>query len=246
MRFLATLAAAAGLAFAAQAETVVTVGMTAGDIPITTGIPDQGSEGVRFVGYSLYDALVLFDLSKFDKASDIRPGLATSWKIDPADSKRWLFTLREGVKWHDGCPFTPEDVVWNFKRILDKDSPQFDPLQFALGRTYAGNVKSVEKVDDRTVAINMDRVHSLFPYLLPQIMMVSPCNAAALKYDKDAMMSRPSGTGPYKIGKLVPHERLELLRNDDYWDKARVPKHDKLVLIPMPEASTRAAALLSG
>jgi ABC-type transport system substrate-binding protein len=92
----------------------------------------------------------------------------------------------------------------------------------------------------------MDRPHALFPGLLPQIMLISPCNAETLKYDRDALMFHPSGTGPYRIQRLVPHERLELLRNDDYWDKDRVPKHDKLVLIPMPEASTRAAALLAG
>jgi ABC-type transport system substrate-binding protein len=138
MRLLQTLALLIALTATARAETTLTVAMTAGDIPITTGIPDQGSEGVRFVGYSLYDALVLFDLSHSDTAADIRPGLATSWKIDPNDPKRWLFTLREGVKWHDGCPFTPEDVVWNFKRILDKTSPQFDPLQFAHRRHQHG------------------------------------------------------------------------------------------------------------
>ncbi|MDR3535242.1 MAG: ABC transporter substrate-binding protein [Acetobacteraceae bacterium] len=239
---LAVLLASAG----ARAESVLTVAMTAGDIPITTGIPDQGSEGVRFVGYSLYDALVLFDLSHSDRAAGIRPGLATSWKVDPADKKRWLFTLRQGVKWHDGCPFTADDVVWNFQRILDQKSPQFDPLQFALGRSYVGNVVSVDKVDDQTVAINLDRVMSLFPQLLPQVMLVSRCNAEALKYDRNAMMFHPSGTGPYRYSNMVAHERLELLANKDYWDKDRIPKHDKLVLIPMPEASTRAAALLSG
>jgi ABC-type transport system substrate-binding protein len=248
MRFrgiLCALSLFAGVG-AVHAESVLTVAMTAGDIPITTGIPDQGSEGVRFVGYSLYDALVLFDLSHSDRPSDIRPGLATSWKVDPADQKRWLFTLRENVKWHDGCPFTADDVVWNFQRILDKNSPQFDPLQFALGRTYVGNVLSVEKVDDHTVAINMDRVMSLFPALLPQVMLVSRCNAEKLKYDRDAMMFHPSGTGPYRYSNMVAHERLELLPNKEYWDKDRIPKQDKLVLIPMPEASTRAAALLSG
>jgi ABC-type transport system substrate-binding protein len=246
LRLLRAATVALTMAGAAQAESVLTVAMTAGDIPITTGIPDQGSEGVRFVGYSLYDALVLFDLSRSDQASDIRPGLATSWKFDPENPKRWLFTLREGVKFHDGCPFNADAVVWNFKRILDKTVPQFDPLQFALGRTYAGNVAEVQAIDPKTVAITMDRVHSLFPYLLPQIMLISPCNAEALKYDRDALMFHPSGTGPYRVKQLVAHERLELLRNDDYWDKARIPKHDKLVLIPMPEASTRAAALLSG
>ena len=243
---LAAIALSLALGPAAFADTTLTVAMTAGDIPITTGIPDQGSEGVRFVGYSLYDALVLFDLSKSDTASDIRPGLATSWKIDPNNPKRWIFQLREGVKWHDGCPFVADDVVWNFQRILNKDAPQFDAFQFALGRTYAGNVASVEKIDDHSVAIVMDRVHSLFPYLLPQIMMISPCNAERLKYDKNALMFAPSGTGPYRYRRMVAHERLELDANTEYWDKGRIPKHDRLTLIPMPEAATRTAALLSG
>ena len=74
----------------------LTVGMTAGDIPVTTGNPDQGFEGYRFVGYNLYDTLVLWDLSKADKPSEIKPGLATSWEIDPNDHKRWIVHLREG------------------------------------------------------------------------------------------------------------------------------------------------------
>jgi ABC-type transport system substrate-binding protein len=61
----------------AQAAGTLTVGMTAGDLPVTTGNPDQGFEGYRFVGYNLYDSLVLWDLSGGDKVADIKPGLAT-------------------------------------------------------------------------------------------------------------------------------------------------------------------------
>src|ERR1700680_3792038 len=136
MRLLRALLLCFAVSVTAHAESVLTVAMTAGDIPITTGIPDQGSEGVRFVGYSLYDALILFDLSHSDAAAQLRPGLATSWAVDPENPKRWIFKLREGVKWHDGCPFTARDVVWNFKRIMDKTAPQLDPLPFALGRGF--------------------------------------------------------------------------------------------------------------
>ncbi|HVH79940.1 MAG TPA: hypothetical protein VM782_11150, partial [Stellaceae bacterium] len=83
-------AAVAGLAAPASAENTLRVAMTAGDIPVTTGNPDQGFEGYRFVGYNLYDALLLWDLSKSDKPSDIKPGLATSYEIDPANHKRWI------------------------------------------------------------------------------------------------------------------------------------------------------------
>src|SRR5499427_4795259 len=101
----ATLAVGLGIglgAAAAQAGGTLTVGMTAGDLPVTTGNPDQGFEGYRFVGYNLYDSLALWDLSKnaADKATDIRPGLATEWHVDEANDKRWIFRLRDGVKWH--------------------------------------------------------------------------------------------------------------------------------------------------
>jgi ABC-type transport system substrate-binding protein len=246
MRGLATLAALLlGLA-AARAETVVTVAMTAGDIPITNGIPDQGSEGIRFVGYSLYDALVGWDLSSSDRPADIVPGLATKWEIDPTNHKRWIFTIREGVKFHDGCPFGPDDVVWNFKRLTDQTVPQFDPLQFALARASLTNMAGFEKVDDHHVAFDTKIVDSLFPYEIATMMMVSPCRVKATNYSAAAYAAAPAGTGPYKFDKVVPHERLELVRNADYWDKTRIPKHDRLVLLPIPEPGTRAAALLNG
>jgi ABC-type transport system substrate-binding protein len=105
----------------------LTVAMTVGDIPVTTGNPDQGFEGYRFVGYNLYDALVLWDLSKADKPSEIKPGLATSWEIDPKDHKRWIVHLRRGVKWHDGCPFTAEDVCGIFNTAPTRRRRSFWP-----------------------------------------------------------------------------------------------------------------------
>ena len=221
--------------------------MTAGDLPVTTGNPDQGFEGYRFVGYNLYDALVLWDLSGAgDKAADIKPGLATEWHVDEGDSKRWIFTLREGVKWHDGCPFTADDVVWNFGYSGDDKAPQFNPAQFAQARAYLGTYAGVEKVDDRTVAFTTKVPDALFPYMMSFVMMVSPCRAKEVNNNWTEFALKPSGTGPYKFDKMVPHQRLEFVPNTDYWDKARVPKQARLVLVPMPEASTRTAALLSG
>jgi len=229
-----------------HAESVLTVGMTAGDIPLTTGNPDQGFEGFRFVGYNLYDSLALWDLSERDKPSDIKPGLATEWQVDPNNYRRWILKLRQSVKWHDGCPFTADDVLWNFARVTDKDAPQFFTQQMALSRTYVTNFESVEKIDDNTVAITTKVVESLFPYSMSYLLMVSRCRAEALKYDWAAYANAPSGTGPYRFDRMVAHERLELTPNKDYWDPKRVPKHDRLVLIPMPEAATRAAALMTG
>jgi peptide/nickel transport system substrate-binding protein len=74
----------------------------------------------------------------------------------------------------------------------------------------------------------------------------SPAQYEKVGKDWDKFASDPSGTGPFKLTKLVPHELAELSKNADYWDKKRIPKVDKLVLIPMPEALTRTNALLAG
>ncbi|WP_206931750.1 ABC transporter substrate-binding protein [Roseococcus thiosulfatophilus] len=231
---------------AAQRETVLRVAMTAGDIPLTAGIPDQGFEGWRFVGYNLYDSLTLWDLSRSDVVADIRPGLATEWRIDPENNRRWLFTIRRDVRFHDGSPLTAADIVWNFDRFTKESAPQFNARQFAFARAYLGNFESAEVVDEYTVALTTRQPDSLFPYNVSFLMMVSPRRSAEVNHDADAFARNPSGTGPYRFGRMVPGERLELVRNPDYWDQARVPRHDRLVLLPMPEASTRTAALLSG
>src|ERR1700730_13204708 len=99
-----TMASAFALPQLAAGETVLRIGMTAADIPRTLGQPDQGFEGNRFTGLTMYDALTLWDLSSGDKPSVVIPGLATEWKVDDADKKKWTFKLRPGVTFHDGSP----------------------------------------------------------------------------------------------------------------------------------------------
>src|ERR1700688_4975694 len=103
----------------ALAQGTLRIGMTAADIPLTTGQTDNGGEGMRFMGYTVYDALVNWDLSSADKASDIVPGLATSWSVDAADKTRWTFKIRDGVTFHDGSAFTAQSAVWNFEKLLN-------------------------------------------------------------------------------------------------------------------------------
>lgn len=232
--------------FPAQAQGTLTVAMTAGDLPITTGTPDQGFEGYRFVGLNLYDGLMNWDLSRADRASDIKPGLATSWAVDPENNKRWIFKLREGVTFHDGCKFTADDVIWNLERYTNREAPQFFSHQFALTRLYLTNLSGFKKIDGYTVALETKTVDSLFPYPISLVMMISRCRAEELKLDWAAYAKAPSGTGPYRFISMIPRERMEMAPNKQYWDTNRIPRQDKLVLIPMPEAATRAAALLSG
>src|ERR1700753_1720594 len=96
------LTSAAAWRGADSAETVLRIGMTAADIPRTLGQPDQGFEGNRFTGVTMYDALTGWDLSSADKASVVIPGLATEWAVASDDKKKWTFKLRPGVTFHDG------------------------------------------------------------------------------------------------------------------------------------------------
>src|ERR1700682_2308828 len=259
MALVLTIAACVTLPRMAGAETIMRIGMTAADIPRTLGQPDQGFEGNRFTGLTMYDALTMWDLSSADKASVLIPGLATEWAVDDADKKRWTFKLRPGVKFHAGSPFNAAAVVWNVDKVLKQDAPQFDPSQVGVTASRMPTLASARKIDDITVELTTKEPDSFLPINLTNLFMASPAKwqklydaaegadpkaksqAAWPAFGRDA-----SGTGPWKMSNFTPRERLELARNEKYWDKSRVPKIDKMLLLPMPEANARTAALLSG
>lgn len=235
-----------GAAQQASAQGVLRIGMTASDIPLTTGQTDQGGEGQRFMGYTVYDALINWDLSSADKPSELSPGLATKWSADESDKTKWLFTLREGVKFHDGSEFTADAVVWNLDKLLKNDSPQFDPRQSGQGRSRIPAVASYRAIDKYRVEITTKSPDATLPYQIAWIMMSSPAQWEKVGKSWDAFAKTPSGTGPWKLAAFVPRERAELVPNAEYWDETRRPKLDRLVLLPLPEANTRVAALRSG
>ena len=255
----AVASAIAMFASPASAQSTVRIGMTAADIPRTLGQPDQGFEGNRFTGNTMYEGLTLWDLSSADKASVIIPGLATEWAVSPADNTKWIFKLRPGVKFHDGSDFNADAVVWNVEKVLKQDAPHFDASQVGVTASRMPTLRSARKIDDMTVELTTSAPESLLPINLTNLFMVSPAHWKKL-YDAttatdpkekakqawDSFSRNSSGTGPWKMERFVPRERLELVKNDNYWNPARRPKVDKLVLLPMPEANARTAALLSG
>ena len=170
----AALAVTAALASPAWAQGVLRIGMTASDIPLTTGQADNGGEGMRFTGYTLYDALINWDLSKADKPSDLTPGLATGWAVDEGDRTKWILKLRPNVKFHDGSAFTAASVVWNLDKLLKQDSPQFDQRQSAQGRSRIPAIASYQAVDDLTLEITTKAPDATLPYQIAWITMSSP------------------------------------------------------------------------
>jgi ABC-type transport system substrate-binding protein len=232
----------AGVALAAG---TLRIAMTASDVPTTTGAPDNGYEGVRFLGYPVFEGLVLWDLSSNEKLADVRPGLAERWKQDPNDKAKWIFHLRRGAKFHDGSEFNADAAIWNLDRYYKKDAKQFDPPGGAVAQARNPFVVAYRKIDDYTIEITNPRPLSYFPNMLPYMLYSSPA-----QFEKTGSWAEfaksPSGTGPFKITEFKPRVSVTLSRNENYWDKNRVPKLDKMILFPMPEVTTRLAALRSG
>ena len=217
---LLALGLGGGLPQSAGAETVLRIGMTAADIPRTLGQPDQGFEGNRFTGLTMYDALTGWDLSSADKPSVVIPGLSTEWKVAESDKKKWTFKLRPGVTFHDGSPFNADVVVWNVEKVLKQDAPQFDASQVGVTASRMPTLVSARKIDDMTVELTTKEPDSFLPINLTNLFMASPVKwqklyevaegadakaksqAAWTAFAKDV-----SGTGPWKMSAFTPRER---------------------------------------
>ena len=244
-----TLAAAALLALLSPAsgQGTLRIAMTASDIPTATGMPNNGFEGMRFMGYPIFEGMVLWDLSHADKLAGLRPGLAEKWEQAEDDKKTWIFHLRRGVKFHDGTDFTADAVIWNLDRYFKQDLPQFEPPASGISRARVPLMDSYKKVDDYTVSITTKTPASYFPYMAVYLLITSPASFEKAGKDWSKVATLPAaGTGPFKITKVTPREAVELVRNDNYWDPAKKAKLDGIRLIPLPEPTSRMAALRSG
>ncbi len=181
-------------------------------------------------------ARVIFDrLIMPDEKQQLRPGLAVSWK--PIDDTTWEFKLRKGVKFHDGSPFTADDVVFTFQRAPDVEG---SPSSFG---TYLKG-KTITRIDDYTVQIKTERPYPLMPNDMSTFSIVSR------KYGEGATTADYNsgkatiGTGAYKFVEYVPGDRIVLERNENYWgDK---PEWTKVTLKPIKSGPSRVAALLAG
>ena len=240
------LALALGLpAIASHAQGLLRIAMTAPDIPTTTGTPNSGLEGVRFLGYPVFEGLVLWDLSNPNQPADIRPGLAQSWEQNAKNPSAWTFHLRKGVRFHDGSTFDADAVVWNMERFFNSKAKQFEPQASAIIRGKVPHIASWQKIDAYTFELTTERPVSYIPYLLTQMLFSSPTQFEKLgSWEKFA--AQPSGTGPFQVVKVVSRVSVELARFDGYWDRSKVAKLDGIILYPMAEATTRLAALRSG
>ncbi|GGJ38689.1 ABC transporter substrate-binding protein [Neoroseomonas lacus] len=221
------------------------IGMTLSDIPTARGAPDQGGEGIRWMGFTLYDSLVYWNLDQERTIPDIVPALAERYYPNPENPKEWIFELRRGVRFHDGSTFDADAVIWNLEKLLKRDAPQYDPQQsLTLGFRIPG-IKTWRRINDFKVAIGGDAPDAS---MLDQVVFMHISSPAQWRKlgGWEAFSLQPSGTGPFRAQEIVPRQRAVLLPNTEYWDVARRPKLDRLMLLPIPDGNIRVAALLTG
>ena len=170
-----------------------------------------------------------------DEKGNIQPALAQSWS--QLNATTWRFRLRGDVLWHDGKPFTADDVVFTFERAV---SVPGSPSSYAS----AVRGRAIRKVDDLTLEITTAKPDPLLLNNLARVMIVSRAAGRGAKTDDYNSGRAAIGTGPYKFSDFIRGERLTVIRNDAYWGGK--PKWDKITLKPLGEDQARVAALVSG
>ena len=196
-------------------------------IPLTTT-----AGGSTELGPKVVEGLLNYDL----KLQPV-PALATAWKLTP-DGLSYTFTLRKGVKWHDGRDFSAADVAFSI-RTLKEVHPR--------GRVTFANVKDIQTPDAYTVVLQLAKPA---PFLLTALDAAeSPIIPRHLYEGKDIatnpLNNAPVGTGPFVFKEWVRGSYARLERNPNYWDQPR-PYLDAIVARFIPDAAARALALESG
>lgn len=200
-------------------------------------------------------ALNIFEaLTKQDSVQKVGPGLAAEWSA--TDDTTWRFKLREGVKFHDGTPFTAQDVIYSFCRIPHVEN---SPSAYTI---YTGGIADMIAEDDYTLIIKTGKANPLLPTEMSSLPILS---AETLGAD-DKVTYAPGGecqgigevpqapafnspdvavgTGPYKLEKYTRGAELVLTRNDGYW--GGMPDWETVTLRPITSDGPRVAALLAG
>jgi peptide/nickel transport system substrate-binding protein len=186
----------------------------------------------------VFNNLVMFDQHmKQSSLQSIVPDLATDWSWNE-DGTALTLPLRQGVKWHDGKPFTAKDVQCTWDLILEKSR---DKLRVNTRKSWYRNLEEVRTNGDYQVTFHLKQPQPAFPMLLASGWSpVYPCHVPA--HD---MRTHPIGTGPFKFVEFKPNESIKVTRNADYWKKDR-PYLDGIEFTIIRNMSTATLAFISG
>ncbi|MGH8819813.1 MAG: ABC transporter substrate-binding protein, partial [Rhodoferax sp.] len=207
----------------------------------TVRVADQG-DALSMDPMSLNETLQLSvdgnmyeGLTGRNKDLSLAPALATSWK--QTSPTVWRFELRKGVTFHDGTPFTADDVLFSLKRAAAASSDM---------KTYVNDIKAVRKVSPYVVDVETNEPFPILPSLLSTVYIMSKkwceANNATEPVDmrkgvENAASFRENGTGPYRLIERQPGVRTVVVRNDEYWGKIE-GNAQKVIFTPIGNAAT--------
>lgn len=215
----------------------------------TIRIANQG-DALSMDPHSLNESLQLSTTSNVyeplvgrNKDLSLAPALATAWK--QTSPTVWRFELRKGVQFHDGTPFTADDVLFSFARTQVEGSDM---------KSYTNDFKEVRKINDHTVEIETKTAFPILPDVISQVFIMSKkwceANNATAPVDRrkgieNAASFRANGTGPFRLRERQPNVRTVFVRNGNYWGPIE-GNVAEVIFTPIGSAPTRVAALLSG
>jgi peptide/nickel transport system substrate-binding protein len=235
-----------------------TITLALGDSPPRFFYYGEISTVSQTLSQQMFDSLVAFDLETYE----LVPALATSWEISD-DGTVYTFSLREGVTWHDGTPFTSEDVVFTYEQIItNPEARAGDAAQFTF--TVDGEPRRVtfEAVDELTVRMTLPTAAPAFLlqqrfFIMPKHVLL-PFSVEGGAEPADINNAWPTsvdprdvvGTGPFRLASYTPGQLVRLERNEEYWkvDEAgtQLPYLDRIDYLIVPGTDAQVAQFLAG
>ena len=208
------------------------------DSPASMSILEEATRATVQPMMGVFNNLVLYDQQIAQSSLEtVRPDLATSWSWSE-DGKELTFPLRQGVKWHDGKPFTAADVKCTWDLLMGTGS---DKLRINPRKSWYANVEQVSTNGDYEITFHLQQPQpALLALLASGWAPIYPCHVPA----RD-MRQHPIGTGPFKFAAFKPNEYIKVTKNPDYWKPGR-PYLDGIEYTIMREPGPRDLAFYAG
>jgi peptide/nickel transport system substrate-binding protein len=237
---IALLCAAMVAAFPAAAQKKGgTLRLYHNDNPPSTSLHEEATIASVTPFAAIFNNLVVFDPAKVHESIDtVIPDLAESWSWDASNTKL-TFKLRQGVKWHDGQPFTAKDVQCTWRMLIGKTETQ--DFKRNPRKVWYTKLQDVSVNGDHEATFELSEPQPSLPVLLASAFSpVYPCHVS-----QQVMRTKPVGTGPFRFVEFKRGESIRLVRNPDYWKKDR-PYLDEITFRMIDSRATRMLAFATG
>ena len=236
---IACLHRSAGRGPAAAQKRGGTLRLYHNDNPPSTSLHEESTIASVTPFSAVFNNLVMFDPFKVHESIDtVIPDLAESWSWDPTNTKL-TFKLRQGVKWHDGQPFTAKDVQCTWRMIIGKSDVQ--DFKRNPRKVWYTKLQDVSINGDFEATFELSEPQPGLPALLASAFSpVYPCHVP-----QATMRTKPVGTGPFRLVEFNRGNSIRLVRNPDYWKKDR-PYLDEITFRMIDSRATRMLAFATG